>query len=245
MFSDDVAEDVRSVYRALLEEKVEDVEAARRTVAEFAGLDEDELDVLWIALAAAQFRYGRLDDEVRDRAIRIIDSGSDARRWSEASVKDQKKRRDVLAKLRGQLVGPQKARSAVRAPWRSETDLEIGSVLAYTSSSGKVALAKVVGISESRYGRDAVFDRLEWFDDFVPEAAVIERLGGADIRSGLGLAFSAGKASSRDEDWRDVGFELVARLEPDGQPRNRSKLGMRWPVAVRSLEAEFRREASA
>lgn len=244
MFSDDVAADVRGVYRELLEDKVSDAEAARRTIAEFADLDEEEQGVLWIALAAAQSRYGRLDDEIRDRAIRVIDSGSDARRWGEASAKDQAKRRDVLAKLRGQLLGPQKARSAVRAPWRYETDLEIGTVLAYTSPLGRVALMKVVGISESRYSKEPVFDRLDWGGDFVPKGAEIARLGVVDRAFGLGLAFSVGKASSRDEDWNDAGFVFVTTLEPEGESRNRWKLSMRWPVAVRSLEAEFRREVS-
>ena len=43
--------------------------------------DEDEACVFWLALAATQSKLGRLIDLVRDRAIEIIDSGADLRRW--------------------------------------------------------------------------------------------------------------------------------------------------------------------
>ncbi|TAJ48666.1 MAG: hypothetical protein EPO52_11185 [Herbiconiux sp.] len=244
IFSDDVAADVKGVYRDLLEDKVGDLEARRLTIAQFADLDQEESHILWLALAAAQVAYGRLDDEVKGRALYIIDSGIDEPRWEESSSKDRTARRVVLEKLRTQLTGPQKARSVLRAPWKSSTDLEAGDVLAYASASSTVALIKVIGIHESRYGRDAVFDRLDWYDAFIPEPDLIGQLGVVSSERWLSRSFSPAKGSSRDADWADVGFVFAAKLESDYSGPVRRRRSMRWVSAAVSLESELRARES-
>ncbi len=244
IFSDDVAADVKGVYKELLEDKVDDLEAQRLTIAQFADLDQEESHILWLALAAAQVTYGRLDDEVKSRALHIIDSGTDEVRWEESGAKDRKARRVVLEKLRAQLTGPQKARSTLRAPWRTSTDLEAGDVLAYTSASSTVALIKVVGIYESRYGTRAVFDRLDWYEPSIPEPDVIDQLGATSSERWLSRSFSPTKGSSRDLDWADAGFVLVAKLKPGSAGPVIRQRGMRWAVAVVSLESEIRARES-
>lgn len=66
IFSDDTACDIRSDYRELLEDGVDDAEATRRVIAEYQHLGGDESHVLWLALAAAQSALGRLDDSAED-----------------------------------------------------------------------------------------------------------------------------------------------------------------------------------
>lgn len=70
--------------------------------------------VLWLALAATQWKCGRLEPHVLQQALEAIDSGSDLASW-DAGSRDQKKRQAVLQKLRAQLVSPQPLESAASA----------------------------------------------------------------------------------------------------------------------------------
>lgn len=76
IFSDDLACDIRGDYRELLEDGVSDEEASARVIEAYTHLDQDEAQVLWLALAAAQAALGRLDDSIRDRALAVIDEGT-------------------------------------------------------------------------------------------------------------------------------------------------------------------------
>ena len=69
IFSDDTASDIRNEYRELLEDQVPDEEATQRILHRYQDLDDDEVHVLWLALAAAQQQAGRLEARVRDEAL--------------------------------------------------------------------------------------------------------------------------------------------------------------------------------
>ncbi|QNN52758.1 DUF4259 domain-containing protein [Nocardioides mesophilus] len=117
IFSDDTAADVRGDYRELLEDQVSDEEATRRVIAEYERLDQDEAHVLWLALAAAQHQVGRLDEDVKRRAVGVIDSEVGLELWAETGPKELAKRKAALSRLREQLTGPQPARQgAGQAP---------------------------------------------------------------------------------------------------------------------------------
>jgi hypothetical protein len=85
IFSDDIASDVRDRYREHLGDGVPDTEATRlgleESVEELA--DDETAPIVWLALATAQSRVGRLEDRVRAEAIRVIDAGTDLPRWRE------------------------------------------------------------------------------------------------------------------------------------------------------------------
>ena len=110
LFSDDVACDIRDHYRQLLEDSVEDSEATRLTLETFEGYLEEPDGVALIAFAVTQSTLGRLEPDVRDRALAIIDAGADLAVWEEENPKLLPKRRAVLEKARAQLTGPQPAR---------------------------------------------------------------------------------------------------------------------------------------
>ncbi|MGC2270413.1 MAG: hypothetical protein WA539_00390, partial [Candidatus Sulfotelmatobacter sp.] len=61
--------------------------------------DPDEAPVAWLALAATQLKTGRLESEVLQKAIQVIDSGSDLLRGQEGT-KEYSKRKIALQKLR-------------------------------------------------------------------------------------------------------------------------------------------------
>ena len=80
VFDDDLAWDVREIYRRMLQDRMPDDEATRGAIAAWPD-QSDEVPVLWLALAAAQSRLRRFEPEVRDRALAVIDSGEDLTRW--------------------------------------------------------------------------------------------------------------------------------------------------------------------
>lgn len=80
IFSDDLACDVRFDWREAILEALSVEDATAKVVAE-TDRGEDQETVFWLALAAAQMETGRLHDEVRDRALEIIASGSDLESW--------------------------------------------------------------------------------------------------------------------------------------------------------------------
>ena len=85
-----------------------DDEAARRVVDAFVDDLGDEEYLLWLALAATQWQVGRLQPEIRDRALDIIDSGRALEQWTEEATRSAvAQRRAALAKLRERLAGAQ------------------------------------------------------------------------------------------------------------------------------------------
>jgi hypothetical protein len=68
--------------------------------------DPDEGQVFWLSLALTQWKTGRLQDQVRDRALSVIESGADLDWWREQGL--ARRREAVLNRFRDQLVAPQR-----------------------------------------------------------------------------------------------------------------------------------------
>lgn len=235
IFDDDLACDVRDEYRKLLEERVPDDEATRHSIEDWQRLGPDEEPVFWLALAATQSLLGRLEEHVRERALEVIDSGRDLVRWREAGAEFAADRAAVLADLRERLTGPQPSRKTVRRPWREVTDLQPGTVLSWTGSTGAIALLRVVQRQEDAFDHTVrpVLERLAWTGRDMPPAEVLAELpaatdfetrrraavGGRPV-PGIFIAF---RLKRRDPDWADLGFtvcgQIPARSGDDGDWR--------------------------
>lgn len=224
IFSDDTACDIRSDYRELLEDGIDDAEATRRVIAEYQHLSEDQAHVLWLALAAAQSALGRLDDAVRSQALRVIDDGIGLELWEEAGPRELSKRKAALAKLRNTLTGPQKSPSKVRKPWSHVTDLRPGDVLAYTLPDATYALFRVATLDAQRVGTAPVLRRLDWRKASLPSSrklAKLEPLPETRPMDGKPrVSFNVARHRKGDEDWSDVGFSVVERLTPPAEDAN-------------------------
>src|SRR5919106_1722965 len=83
IFSDDLALDVRDVWRDALMDGLDDTTATERVLDQFRESfdDPEEAVVAWIALAAAQHQTGRLQPLVRDHALAVLDAGGDLAAW--------------------------------------------------------------------------------------------------------------------------------------------------------------------
>jgi hypothetical protein len=104
IFSDDLAADLRNDFRALIGEGMSSAQAIDRLLAEYASSleDNEEASVFWIALAAIQWKLGRLEDRTKREALHIIESGRDLERWE--NPRHRNKRSAVLEKLRKELL---------------------------------------------------------------------------------------------------------------------------------------------
>jgi len=177
IFSDDLALDVQEDYKELLGDGHEGPEASRilraRWQKELA--DPEVESVFWLALAATQWKYGRLEGLVKAKALEIIDSGQDLDRWRE-NPRDWKMRRQVLDNLRRQLESPPPPAKKIRKVYRSTCDWEVGEIIAYRLRSGRLLLLRVLGLRVDRGGVMPTCEALDWVGEAVPPPKVLKRL---------------------------------------------------------------------
>lgn len=70
------------------------------------------MGVVWLALAATQWNCGRLEERLKAKALEIIESESDLKRWTDKAL--ERKRGAALSKFREQLLSPQPAANEFR-----------------------------------------------------------------------------------------------------------------------------------
>ena len=247
LFSNDVACDIRDYYRQLLEDSVEDRAATRLTLEQFEPYLEEPDDVaLLIAFAVTQSKLGRLEPEIRDRALAIIDAGADLAVWERENPKLLPKRRAVLEKAHAQLTGPQPARRRVRPPKRVLSDLAAGDVLALALPQ-RVALLRVVRVDPHRLGETPVLEELDFDGSEVPTRDVLERLG---PRVKDPIIFKHPLESdtrftgfvNQRIDWPQAGFQKVQTI--GGRPGDEQAPVPGTGVSWAELAARYRRRAA-
>lgn len=190
IFQDDTACDIRDEYRDHIGDGLSGPEATARILKSYAGslADPGEVGVVWLALAATQWRCGRLEQETLEKALAIIDSGSDLARWKGA---DDRKRRDALEKLRIQLTSPQPEEKKIRRRVLSECDWQVGELISYRLLSGKYVVFRTLGLHSDKGGKSPYVELLDWSGETAPS---LDMLRSAPIRTGK---TSLGKAVTR------------------------------------------------
>lgn len=176
LFSDDVACDVRDHYRQLIEDGVEDDSVTRQTLETFSEYLTDAGGVALLALAITQSKLGRLDTEIRNRALAALERGADLEVWERDNPRLVSKRRAVLDKVRAQLTGEQPNRQRVRPPKRVSSGLVAGNILAFAVAE-RVTLLRVVRVHAHRLGETPVLEELDFSGHEVPSRGAVERLG--------------------------------------------------------------------
>jgi hypothetical protein len=106
LYADDTACDVRDQFIELLARSASPEEATNAFIRSWAAQIDDAEDgpVFWLALADTQWKYGCLSQEVRIRAVEVIETESDLQRWEGVY---RERRRVALAKLKEKLSSPQ------------------------------------------------------------------------------------------------------------------------------------------
>lgn len=177
IFSDDIASDVRDDFRDLIGEGLSPEAATKRLLADYASIVEDPEGgaSFWLGLAVTQWKCGRLQESVKTRALEIIDSGADLRRWSH-DAKLEKARRVVLAKTRVMLESPQPAPTRIPKRFVESNAWEVGELIAYRMASGKHLVFRVTGHYADKGGTRAQLDLLDYYDDTAPTFEQARRL---------------------------------------------------------------------
>ena len=106
ILDEDVAADVEAAFMELLEEGIKGEKATKEILEEFSEELEDEEDrnVVYLALAELQLGENCLQEDIREKALEIIESGADLERWEEAEEKDYESRKAVLNDLKERLI---------------------------------------------------------------------------------------------------------------------------------------------
>ena len=229
VFSDDTACDVRDGYVDLLGDGLSGPEATKKLLREWSEAlkDPDEAPVFWLALAATQWKYGRLEPQVLQQALSAIDVGSDLPRW-EVGSKDYRKRRAVLEKLRAQLTSSQPPAERVPKRFRESNEWRVGELIAYRLLSGRFVVLRVIGHHTDKGGTSPVCEILDWVGDSVPNASQLKTAGIRKTNQAQPLTqFMLGgiKAKERPDDRLE---QLGITVKPSQAPGQYTVLLWRW-----------------
>lgn len=266
VFENDVAADVRGTWRDAILEGADAQTATRQLVDEFgdALADEDDAPLFWIALAAAQMETGRLQPEVRDRALSIIASGGDVGRWeSEGNLRSARERAKVLERLAEKLRGPQPKPKRLRRPRVHAVPFDTGDVVAVRSASGsREAIFLVVDEYEYPPGhKHPVLEALLWEAKRRPRANEVLSLppllrdSDAPRSPPLRPAMFVATTHRRDQAFGPHIGEVIAKgavRKPSGDYRNGADFGGEvvtsygsWPTLVAMIDGPWYRKLVA
>lgn len=108
IFDDDTAGDIQDAFEDELADGVDVATATKRVLIRFADdLDDaDDGPVIYLALAALQLEQDALQQDIRKRALEIIDSGEGLDGWEEGGPLKLRERQQVLQDFRLRLFPP-------------------------------------------------------------------------------------------------------------------------------------------
>lgn len=139
IYENDLAQDVKTEYDEMLLSGFSDKDAYANLKAAFSEEPEDEEDsvLFWLALADIQWNYGRLETEVKEAALEIIDNGADLEEWNRDNNPLAAEREKVLLELKDKLMQPQPKRKRLKKEKQFRCSWKTGDVFAYQMHSEK------------------------------------------------------------------------------------------------------------
>lgn len=172
IFSDDLAIDLREDWKELIGDNHTPEEATKMLIKEYESevIDSEEFTVFWLALASIQWKTGRLQKKVKEKALKIIESEENLKVWidCEARPADIKKRQKALLKLKEELNSMQPIAKKIPKAYWENSEFHVGDIFSYKHVSGKNALFRVIGIHEDKGGRSSICEMLNWFQESLP-----------------------------------------------------------------------------
>lgn len=166
LYSDDTTCDVRDDYIQHLKHGLSHGEACQKVLGRHAArLGEPEVACLaYFALADTAWKYGRLDETLKDKALSLLRAGGDLFVWERDAPRDVPARRKTLKALEARLATPQPAEKAVKVSSpklrKLRTTAPVGSVLSLELPSQRQVLLVLVGFVELEKSIDPVFSVL-------------------------------------------------------------------------------------
>ncbi len=148
LYQDDLAEDIRDYYKDQLHRGKKGIDITQELLVQYQTeiSDSEEASVFWFALADTQWNLGRLEDKVKEMALKHILLGDDLERWKIENPKMAKAREETIQDLRQKLLSPQPPEKKVTQYKIYRCEWKYGDVYAYQLESD---LAEEKGL----YGR--------------------------------------------------------------------------------------------
>jgi hypothetical protein len=236
VFSDDTACDIRDSYLDLLGDGLSGREAMLALQREWSDTlaDPEEATVFWLALAACQWKCGRLEPEVLNRALNAIDSGANLARWK-PGTKDHIQRETVLNTLRGRLLTPQPPEKRIKMRFRDTNEWKVGDLIAYRLLSGRLVVLRTIGHHTDRGGTAPICELVDWSGEVIPHS--FDRYG---IRKSKGTRiisqFMLGRTRAKerpDDRLQVLGINVAPAQRPGGFTVSL------WKWLDKTLEKEF------
>ena len=232
LYQDDVTCDVKEEYLNWLRIGKTNIEATLELIEEGTLDDEDDSSLFWFALADTQWKYGRLLPEVKEQALKHIESGQNLKRWEE-NPSLYKKRKKVLEDLRQRLNSPQPPEKKVLKLVLSKPIWESGTILLYKIHNvskydeelknhkwfGKYVLLKVLGISNSSIGglpseyshQFNVVAIYNWVGDSEPDFQIIRKLKFIPSRDSRALSIVNWTFDFNRNELKSLDFKIIGK----------------------------------
>jgi hypothetical protein len=167
IFADDNAADLRDDYRTLIGDGVPAGDATDRLIAQWSPQGDPDLEpVFWLSLALTQWNCGRLEDRVKEQALRVIADGSAMRPW--LGGPDARKRISVLEAARRKIESPQPAVRKIKKRVLATCDWERGELIAYRMLNGEYVVLRVLDLHVDQGGACPNCELLDWHGAELP-----------------------------------------------------------------------------
>ncbi len=176
LFSDDIASDLREDFRDAIADGLSPAAATEKILAEYHPdpADPPYAATVWLALAATQWKVGRLEVRVRDAALAAIDGGGAIAAW--LGTKDEARRRRILADTRAQLLSPPPPPRQVRRNLPCTCDWQPGDLVAYRTVAGNQIILQIQLLHADKGGTYPSLEVLDWLGPDLPPAELIDAL---------------------------------------------------------------------
>ena len=104
--------------------------------------ENEDAHEFWIVLSQIEWKLGRLEDDVKQKALDIIESGANIEDWKNlgAQPADIKKRALALEKLKATLLSQQPAAKPLKPRPENITPYNVGDIFYYQHNNGKYYL---------------------------------------------------------------------------------------------------------
>jgi len=106
IFSDDITADIKAEFDLAIEEGMNVKKATKYILENYEDSleDEDEAPLVILALAKLQLEKGKVETNIKKKALHIIETGVGLERWEEAGEDILKMRENVLQELKCELI---------------------------------------------------------------------------------------------------------------------------------------------
>lgn len=173
LYDSDEASDLKARFNTLLNQNQNVDEITKLLIDDNQNMinDSDEAPIFWCVIADLQWDLGRLNKEIKEKAIYYLKNGFDLERWKDEDESSYKKRKQVADKLLEKLESPQPASKKIRIKKPFVCDWKIGDVFAYKLEKVDSLINKGVDMS----GNYVIFQKINEKTDYKGDVLPIVR----------------------------------------------------------------------